>query len=271
MKDHYAALGLGTEAHPDLVAAAYALLRDRYGEGGVQEDEARLRAVEEAHKVLADPVRRRAYDMRWLEHRRRQADAELGLAPRRSRALQLLGVLIALAAGAGAASLWMRPQAPAPIEKAAVAAPAPQPRPAAQVAAPSSLSVCSDEAGCGQGPALAPSPGVTEASIPQASAAAPRPRPMMRASVDATPKPRPRARIAVSGARSLDAPAQAPVRPTAASPSSLPVADLEETPLARWERDCASGRQASCRLLQRARLVAARARSDASTQSEDAS
>lgn len=38
MKDHYATLGLGAEADPELVAAAWRLLREKHGPGGAAED-----------------------------------------------------------------------------------------------------------------------------------------------------------------------------------------------------------------------------------------
>ncbi|WP_255603334.1 DnaJ domain-containing protein [Oscillochloris sp. ZM17-4] len=70
MNTHYALLGLGQQAGPEEIAAAYQLQRERYNPERVADldddmrrvAEERTAAIERAYAILSDPARRHQYD-----------------------------------------------------------------------------------------------------------------------------------------------------------------------------------------------------------------
>ena len=64
MKDHYGLLGVSPDATPDTIKSAYRKKAALYhpDRNPAPDAAAKFRAVQEAHELLGDPERRKAYD-----------------------------------------------------------------------------------------------------------------------------------------------------------------------------------------------------------------
>ncbi|GAB3245366.1 J domain-containing protein [Chitinimonas naiadis] len=107
-KSHYSLLDLRLDATVSQIDAAYKQMLRLYQSSGGQQDS--LVALQEAHAVLTDPVRRSAYDAELRQHGGTKAVA--GPAAEPGKALRWVGLLAALILPIGGIAWWVNRPSP---------------------------------------------------------------------------------------------------------------------------------------------------------------